>query len=167
MFSYKATDDNRSPLDDLPIFQFLPEKVRTLIVDSFVPGSFSFGQTIVRDGEPADAFYVLVSGQARVVKQGDKGEEISLNVLRPGDSFGEMGLLEEASRSATVRATGEVSVLKLDRAVFQALIHTQPEIRHYFELQIKHRHLHNFFRVYSPFARLPADQLKTLLSELK
>jgi len=167
MFSYKATDDNRSPLDDLPIFQFLPEKVRTLIVDSFVLGSFTFGQTIVRDGEPADAFYVLVSGQARVVKQGDNDEEISLNVLRPGDSFGEMGLLEEASRSATVRATGEVSVLKLDRAVFEALIHTEPEIRHYFELQIKHRHLHNFFRVYSPFARLPAGLLQALLAELK
>jgi ATP-binding cassette subfamily B protein len=167
MFGYKVTDDHRSPLDDLPILQFLPEKVRSLIVDSFVPGSFTFGQTIVREGEPADAFYVLVSGQARVVKQGDNGEDISLNVLRPGDGFGEMGLLEEASRNATVRATGDVSVLKLDRAVFQALIHTEPEIRHYFELQLKHRHLHNFFRVYSPFARLPADQLKTLLAELK
>ncbi len=167
MFGYKATDDHRSPLNDLPILQFLPEKVRKLIVDSFVPGSFTFGQTIVREGEPADAFYLLVSGQARVVKQGDNAEEISLNMLRPGDSFGEMGLLEEASRNATVRATSDVSVLKLDRAVFQALIHTEPEIRHYFELQIKHRHLHNFFRVYSPFARLPADQLKTLLVELK
>jgi len=167
MFGYKATDDNRFPLDDLPILQFLPEKVRTLVVDSFVPGSFTFGQTIVREGEPADAFYVLVSGQARVVKQGDNGEDISLNVLRTGDSFGEMGLLEEASRNATVRATSEVSVLKLDRAVFQALIHTEPEIRHYFELQINHRHLHNFFRVYSPFARLPADLLHTLLAGLK
>jgi len=167
MFGYKLTNDHHSQLDDLPILQFLPEKVRTLIVDSFVPGSFTFGQTIVRQGEPADAFYVLVSGQARVVKEGDNGEDISLNVLRPGDGFGEMGLLEEASRNATVRATSEVSVLKLDRAVFQALIHTEPEIRHYFELQIKYRHLHNFFRVYSPFARLPADLLHTLLAELK
>ncbi len=167
MFGYKVTDDHHSPLDDLPILQFLPEKVRTLIVDSFVPGSFTFGQTIVRQGEPADAFYVLVSGQARVVKEGDNGEDISLNMLRPGDGFGEMGLLEETSRSATVRATSEVSILKLDRTVFQALIRTEPEIRHYFELQIKHRHLHNFFRVYSPFARLPADLLHTLLAELK
>jgi len=167
MFSYKVTDDHRSPFDALPFLQFLPEKVRTLIVDSFVPGSFTFGQTIVREGEPADAFYLLVSGQARVVKQSDNGEEISLSVLRPGDSFGEMGLLEESNRSATVRATGEVSVFKLDRSVFQALIHTEPEIRHYFELQIKHRHLHNFFRVYSPFARLPADLLQTLIGELK
>ena len=64
-----ATDDNRSPLYDLPILTFLPEEVRKLIVDSFVPASFTFGQPIVREGEPADGFYVLVSGQARVVKQ--------------------------------------------------------------------------------------------------
>jgi len=167
MRGYNATDDSRSPLYDLPILTFLPEEVRKLIVDSFVPASFTFGQPIVREGEPADGFYVLVSGQARVVKQRENGEDISLNLLRAGDSFGEMGLLEEGSRNATVRATGDVTILKLDRSVFQALIHVQPAIRHYFELQIKHRHLHNFFRLYSPFARLPADQLKTLLTEFR
>jgi HlyB family type I secretion system ABC transporter len=167
MRGYNATDDNRSRLYDLPILTFLPEEVRKLIVDSFVPASFTFGQPIVREGEPADGFYVLVSGQARVVKQRENGEDISLNLLRAGDSFGEMGLLEEGSRNATVRATGDVTILKLDRSVFQALIRVQPAIRHYFELQIKHRHLHNFFRLYSPFARLPADQLKTLLAEFR
>jgi HlyB family type I secretion system ABC transporter len=167
MRGYNATDDNRSQLDDLPILRFLPEPVRKLIVDSFVPASFTFGQPIVREGEPADGFYVLVSGQARVVKQRENGEDISLNLLRPGDSFGEMGLLEEASRNATVRATGDVTTLKLDRSVFQALIRADPEIRQYLELQIKHRHLHNFFRLYSPFARLPAEQLKTLLTEFR
>jgi ATP-binding cassette subfamily B protein len=167
MRGYNATDDNRFQLDDLPILRFLPEPVRKLIKDSFVPASFTFGQPIVREGEPADGFYVLVSGQARVVKQRENGEDISLNLLRPGDSFGEMGLLEEASRNATVRATGDVTTLKLDRSVFQALIRADPEIRQYLELQIKHRHLHNFFRLYSPFARLPADQLKTLLTEFR
>jgi len=167
MRGFSAIDDDRSPLYDLPILTFLPEEVRKLIVDSFVPASFTFGQPIVREGEPADGFYVLVSGQARVVKQRENGEDISLNLLRAGDSFGEMGLLEEGSRSATVRATGDVTTFRLDRSVFQALIRAQPAIRHYFELQIKHRHLHNFFRLYSPFARLPADQLKTLLTEFR
>jgi CRP-like cAMP-binding protein len=125
MRGYNATDANRSPLDDLPILRFLPEQVRKLIKDSFVPASFTFGQPIVREGEPADGFYVLMSGQARVVKQRENGEDISLNLLRPGDSFGEMGLLEEASRNATVRATGDVTTLKLDRSVFQALIRAE------------------------------------------
>jgi ATP-binding cassette subfamily B protein len=167
MRGYNANEADHSVLRDLPILRFLPEEVRRLILDSFVPASFTFGQPIVREGEPADGFYVLVSGLARVVKERENGEDISLNLLRPGDSFGEMGLLEEGKRGATVRATGDVTALKLDRSVFQAIMRAKPEIRHYFELQMKHRHLHNFFRLYSPFAQLPADQLKTLLTEFR
>jgi len=159
-------DDPRSILHDLPLLQFLPPEVKKLVVDSFVPASFAFGQPIIRQGEVADALYVLGSGQARVVKQGPDGEEISLTILRPGDSFGEMGLLEETTRTATVRACGDVEVFRLDRAVFQALLHHYPEIRTYFELQIKHRHLHNFFRLYAPFAQLPSEALQLLLAEL-
>src|SRR5262249_55480036 len=95
------------------------------------------------------------------------GDDVTIALLQPGDSFGETGLLEEGGRSATVRATGDVKVLKLHRGVFQALSHTKPKIRRYFELQIKYRHLHNFFRLYSSFARLPQDQLQHLLADLR
>jgi ATP-binding cassette subfamily B protein len=160
-------DDPRALLHDLPLLQFVPPAARTLVVDSFVPVTVDFGRPIVTEGEAADAFYVLVSGTARVLKESDDGQEISLNVLRPGDSFGEIALLEEATRIATVRASSQVTVLRLDRSVFHALVHHHPEIRTHLELQIKHRHLHNFFRVYSAFARLPVEALKILVSELE
>jgi len=64
------------------------------------------GNVIVGEGEDADAFYVLVSGTARVVKQAGTAEEGPLSLLRRGDSFGEMGLLDESTRVATVRASG-------------------------------------------------------------
>ncbi|HYK40967.1 MAG TPA: cyclic nucleotide-binding domain-containing protein, partial [Thermoanaerobaculia bacterium] len=73
--------DARAALHELPLLAFLPPDVRDLVVDSFVPESFEFGSAIVREGEEADAFYVLVSGRARVIKTGRGGEEISLNVL--------------------------------------------------------------------------------------
>jgi ATP-binding cassette subfamily B protein len=158
--------DGRERLDDLPILRFLPAEARALVVESFVPTSFAFGDLIVREGDPADAFYVLVSGKARIVKRGEQGDEIALNSLRPGDSFGEMGLLDHSTRTATVRASSDVETLRLDKAVFEALVRRSPEIRRYFELQIKHRRLENFFRHYTPFARLPPDALAMLLSEL-
>src|SRR4051812_15890195 len=139
---------------------------RALIVDRFVAATFEFGQTIVSQGAAADAFYVVVAGTARVLKEGEDGQEIALNVVRSGESFGEIALLEETTRTATVRATTEVTVLKLDRAVFQDLVQNHPEIRARLELQVKHRHLHHFFRVYSAFARLPVDALRLLVSEL-
>jgi ATP-binding cassette subfamily B protein len=160
-------DDPRALLHDLPLLQFAPSATRMLIVESFVPVTVDFGRPIVTEGEVADAYYVMVSGTARVLKVGDDGQEISLNVLRPGDSFGEIALLEETTRTATVRASSAVAVLKLDRSVFHALVHNHPVIRTHLELQIKHRHLHTFFRAYSAFARLPVEALKILVSELE
>lgn len=160
-------DDRRQILHDLPLFRLLPPAVRTLVVESFVPVSFAFGAPIIREGEPADAFYVLTSGRARVVKQAELGGELSLNVLRAGDSFGEMGLLKDSVRMATVRANTEVEAWRLDRAVFLALVREHPGIRHQLELQVTHRHLQNFFRQYSPFTGLPVEAVQTMLGELE
>jgi ATP-binding cassette subfamily B protein len=159
--------DPATLLHDLPLLRFAPGESRKLVVDSFVPVSFTFGQVIVTEGDVADAFYVLVSGTARVFKLGEAGQEVSLSVLRPGDSFGEMSLLEETRRTASVRASGDVQAMRLDRSVFHALVHNHPEIRSHLELQVKHRHLYNFFRLYSAFARLPVAALKTLVTELE
>ena len=87
--------DDRELLDSLSILRLLPTQARALVVGSFVPVEFTFGETIVEEGAPADAFFVLASGRARIVKRSDRGEEIALDTLRPGDSFGEMGLLNE------------------------------------------------------------------------
>jgi ATP-binding cassette subfamily B protein len=160
-------NDNRSILQNVPILSFLPAETRNLIVDSFVPETFAFGNPIVREGEEARAFYVVASGRVRVVKQADRGDEISLNTLKTGDTFGEMGLLDQEVSKATVRASGEVTVYKLDKSVFQALLRSKPEIRKYLELQKKHRSLHNFFRLYSPFTTLSSQHLAGLLSELE
>ena len=96
--------------------------MRGLVAESFELLEFAFGSAIVTEGEPADAFYVLTYGSARVLKQAANGEEVSLNTLQRGDTFGETGLLEEAGvRQATVRASSDVQVLRLHASVFAAL----------------------------------------------
>src|SRR5688572_26266764 len=131
----------RGVLDELPILRFLPDDARALVVRSFVPASFAFGAVIVSEGDPTDAIYVIVSGRARVLKRGEGNAEIALNMLRPGDSFGELDLLARAPSPTTVRASGDVLALRLDRAVFEALLDVHPDIRTYLEPQIKHRTL--------------------------
>src|SRR5271163_2234598 len=83
-------------LGSVPAFALLDEGVRGLVAESFELVDFPFGAAIVTEGEPADAFYVLTYGSARVLKQAANGEEVSLNTLQRGDTFGETGLLEEA-----------------------------------------------------------------------
>jgi ATP-binding cassette subfamily B protein len=149
------------------MLRVLPADARELVVRSFVPAFFGFGSTIVREGDEADAFYVLASGRARVIKKGDNGEELFLNFLRPGDGFGEMGLLRQTTRMASIRASSDVEVFRLDRSALEDLLRKTPAIRDYLELQIKHRDLSNFFRLHSTFARLPAEAIRVILEELE
>jgi ATP-binding cassette subfamily B protein len=163
-----ARDALAGALGKLPLLEFLPADVRGRVASRFERVTYPFGAVIVREGDPADALYVLVSGRARVVKRGDTGEDVPLNVLRPGDAFGEIALLERTTRMATVRATSaDVEALRLDRVAFEELVAAAPELKTYLELQASHRRLHNFFRTYTAFARLPVDALATMLTELE
>ena len=98
--------DAAAVLEKLPLLAMLPPDVRALFVARFEPQTFPFGAVIIREGEPSDSFYVLLSGRARVVKRAVDGEEVALGVLRPGDSFGEAALLQHGVRTASVRASG-------------------------------------------------------------
>ncbi len=158
--------ESRAVLENLPVLSFLPDEARALVAGSFSQASYAFGDVVVREGEKADAFFVLVSGRARVVKAGDGGDEVSLALLGPGASFGEIGLLDpNALRTATVRASSAVSVLRLDKPVFDALLETHPAIRTSFELHTRYRSLNTFFRLHTPFARLPVPALADLLHQ--
>jgi CRP-like cAMP-binding protein len=159
-------DDPREFLINLPMFRSLPPQLKQVAADSFIPESFAFGSDVVVEGDEADAFYVIASGSAQAVKRGQDGEEVVLNRLLAGDSFGEMALIQHGRRSATVRAIGGLDVFKLERGAFQTLLASHPEIKAHFDLQIKHRSLNDFFRLYTPFARLPAEALTLFLREL-
>jgi ATP-binding cassette subfamily B protein len=76
-------------------------------------------------------------------------------------------LLETTKRQATVRAISDLKLFKLDRQVFQSLIRMHPELKVHIDLQIKHRSISDFFRLYTPFAKLPVAALTMLLQELE
>jgi ATP-binding cassette subfamily B protein len=159
--------DAPSVLRDLPFLLLLPDELRDFVTRAFVPAHHTFGNIVVREGDVADSLFVIVSGRALVLKAGVDGNEVSLNQLRAGDSFGETALLDHGTRTATVRANGDLDVLRLDRSAFDALVGARPDARQYFELQAKHRHLQNFFQLYTPFADLPRDAMERLVRELK
>ena len=81
------------------------------------------GQAAVRQGDPGDAVFVVVSGALEVKKDGRKLREVSRGAV-----FGEMALLDGAPRSASVEARTQARVLKIPRAEFDALLDEYPEI---------------------------------------
>lgn len=129
--------------------------------------SFGVNQVIVAEGDEADALFVIMSGTARVVKTGDHGEEVPLNVLEAGEVFGERALVESSRRrTATVRAASQVETLRLDRAVFDALVRSEPEVGRYVDLHIRRHELRDFLRMHTAFAGLPHEGMRLLLGGL-
>src|SRR3954468_2201178 len=159
--------DTDELLAGLPSFAVLPGEVRALVAESFEVLELPFGATIVEEGADADAFFVVSRGTARVIKKAENGEEVSLNVLQRGDAFGEAGLLGEEKRTATVRASSQVEVLRLHASVFSALARSYPEVRTVFEAMGRTRTLSDFFRINVGFASLPADALGQLIAGLE
>jgi ATP-binding cassette subfamily B protein len=154
-------------LTRLPLLEALSPDERDLVVASFVPARYEFGEAIVSAGDPPDGFYVICSGVARVIGRADDGEEVALGLLREGDSFGESGLLDGAPRVATVRASGEVRALRLDASIFHALTRLHAGIAEVFALQARARWLEGFLRVHSAFARLPPNAIIPMLRALR
>jgi MFS family permease len=84
--------------------------------------TFPHGTAIVREGELGTALYIIKRGQVEVVARGDGTREVHIADLSRMDYFGELALLREAPRNASVLARGPVEVYRLDGADFKALV---------------------------------------------
>jgi uncharacterized membrane protein len=87
---------------------------------------FQPGQTIVREGDLGDLFYVLTEGRVQVITVGADGAEIILHEIGPGGFFGELSMLTSEPRAADVRAIEPVTVLALERKEFFEFLHSRP-----------------------------------------
>jgi CRP/FNR family cyclic AMP-dependent transcriptional regulator len=84
---------------------------------------FGPGDSIVRTGDPGNAFYVILDGEVQVKPPGGR-----VVILKAGDYFGEMSLLDGAPRSANVSAVGEVTTMVIGRTAFTKLLRDEPRI---------------------------------------
>jgi CRP-like cAMP-binding protein len=83
--------------------------------------------TIFTEKMPAEALYIIKSGNVRISIMAGEGEEKPLLMLGPGEFFGELALLQEESRLVTARAETPVELLLLTRKDFQALVELDPK----------------------------------------
>ena len=83
---------------------------------------------LVWQGTPGAAFFVIESGRVRILQQRQDGDMHELTVLGPGDTFGEMALLDDLPRSATALAAEPTVALALPAWEFRALLKEEPEI---------------------------------------
>jgi len=112
-------------LADHPLFAGLGRGELGRIANAMLVTRHSAGDVVIRQGEPGDRFFLLIDGRVEVVREVD-GADIRLAELGARDFFGEMALLDDAPRSATVRALTPIEAYTLDRQEFGRLLGRLP-----------------------------------------
>lgn len=86
------------------------------------------GEVVVRQGETGDCMFTVQEGELEVTTKHDGGAELRIGIMRKGDIFGEMAVVENEVRSATVRALGEARVLTIDKKTFLRRVQEDPSL---------------------------------------
>ncbi len=102
----------------VPLFSMLSDDQAQAIADSVIKKRFRRGEMVVEHGSKTNALFILLNGRARVLSADERGREVILATLHPGDYVGEMSLIDDAPHSATVRAEVQTDMLVLSRTDF-------------------------------------------------
>jgi len=108
--------------------RMLDSEGRRRLLASAEPKTYQDGDSIVLEGEPGDALYIIVNGIASVVAD-DLGQEKEVAELTDGAFFGEMAVITDQPRSASVRALGELSALRIPKQAVLDILNDYPKVR--------------------------------------
>ena len=128
-------------LAKVDLLRALPPEEMDEVVVCAEPAHFEAGETIFRRGDEGDALYMIVRGSVEVRANGDGAEPLAR--LAAGQSFGEMALLNDEKRTATVVAMTDVEVLKIEKEPFNELLDASPRLRRAVEALNAQRILEN------------------------
>ena len=110
-------------LVDVPLFASLSKRHLRHVAALTEEEQFAEGATLAQEGKPGDTFYVLLEGEAKVVRGGRR-----MDRLIPGDFFGEIALIDGGPRTASVIATTPITTLTINRKRFRKMLDEDPSI---------------------------------------
>ncbi|MEE8517948.1 MAG: cyclic nucleotide-binding domain-containing protein, partial [Dehalococcoidia bacterium] len=120
-------------LKQVPLFSGLPEGDLESLCESVDQSRLASGEVLFTEGSPGDIAYVVMEGQLEVSKD-SPGGKVLLNILKPGDVVGEMALLENNPRMATVSARSDSVLIAITRDQMDHLLNTSlPALRAMFD----------------------------------
>ncbi|HYC46046.1 MAG TPA: Crp/Fnr family transcriptional regulator [Burkholderiales bacterium] len=113
---------NPTILKTVPLFSLLSDHQLAALFPAIQHRTYPRHSFMLRAGEKADALYVILAGRAKVVIDDGDGREVTLTVIGPTEFFGEMSLIDEKPRSASVEAIEPCEVLYISKAAFMSCL---------------------------------------------
>jgi len=109
---------NSVVLKSVPLFSAFTEQQLATLLNYVQHRSFPRNVFVIQAGDETDSLYVILSGKVKVLIPDDQGREVILSVMGPQDFFGEMGILDDQPRSASVLTLEPCEMLRLSKAGF-------------------------------------------------
>ncbi len=109
-----------------PLFRGLPPAALERIAELAVQRSFRSGGIVFSQGDPGDALHAVVTGKIRISAGATDGREIFLNIMEPGDTFGEIALLDGGTRTASATAIMASELVSIRREHFLGMVEREP-----------------------------------------
>ena len=106
-------------LRNVPLFSVLPESQLALLTSLVSRKSYPRNNTIISAGDMTDSLFVIISGRLKVLMSDDEGREVILAILNANEFFGEMGLLDDSPRSASVVTLEACELFTLSKRDFK------------------------------------------------
>jgi CRP/FNR family cyclic AMP-dependent transcriptional regulator len=106
-------------LKTVPLFASFPEEQLRMLTAMVTRKSAPRSTTIMAGGDPTDSLYIVLSGRLKVMMSDSEGKEVILAILGPGEFFGEMGMIDDEPRSATVVTIEPCELLSIAKREFK------------------------------------------------
>jgi CRP/FNR family cyclic AMP-dependent transcriptional regulator len=114
-----ATTVSTAVLKAVPLFASFPEEQLRMLTTMVSRRSAARGTTIMAGGDATDSLYIVLSGRLKVMMSDSDGKEVILTILGPGEFFGEMGLIDDEPRSASVVTIEPCELLSIAKRDFK------------------------------------------------
>lgn len=150
-------------LPTIPLFSDLSKEAFVELMVQMTLHHFAPGDIVISQGEVGDSFFIVAGGQLRVYREDESGKEIPLAVLGDGHFFGEMALLSDAPRSATVEAVEESEVFELSRALIEKLGTRYPTVEQALRRFCRQRMVANLMSTSPVFRPFDKEQRRELI----
>jgi len=109
-------------LRTVPLFAGFPEEQLRMLAAAVNRRNVPRGTIVIVEGDPTDSLYIIISGRLKVMMSDTEGKEVILAMLGPGEFFGEMGLIDDSPRSATVMAVEPCELITLAKKDFKKFL---------------------------------------------
>ena len=123
-----APEDTTGLLARIPLFAELAEDELARVAEVTVPRRFEADEVVFREGDASNTCYVIRTGHARAVRENSDGRSITLAQFGPGDIFGELAMLDDERRSATIETLEQTETVAILGPDMRRLLREHPDL---------------------------------------